>query len=100
MALRAAFQACYPHAHMIHVVTTVYRDLTPTKAGTPPSWRVQSCSIDYGSDREALTFTSNWVYASADAAHDDMKQQALERIRDSGYMVSEAEVLWQLRIIE
>ena len=84
---------------MIHVTTTVYRDLTPTRAETV-SWRVQSCTIDFGSDRETRTFTSNWVYASADAAHDDMKQQALEGMRSDGYTVSEADVVWQLRIIE
>ena len=85
---------------MIHVVTTVYRDPTPTREKTAPSWRVQSCSIDFGPDRPPLTFTSNWVYASADAAHDDMKQQALEGMRNSGYIVSEPEVVWQLRVIE
>ena len=84
---------------MIHVVTTVYRDPTPTRHDTP-SWRVQSCSIDFGPDRDPLTFTPNWVYASPDAAHDDMKQQALERMRSRGYIVSEAEVVWQLRMIE
>jgi hypothetical protein len=84
---------------MIRVTTTVYRDLTPTRVETS-SWRVQSCSIDFGSDREAFTFTSNWVYATADAAHDDMKQQALERLRSNGYTVSESEVIWQLRMVE
>jgi hypothetical protein len=84
---------------MIRVTTTVYRDLTPTSVETP-SWRVQSCSIDFGSDHAELTFTSDWVYASADAAHDDMKQQALERMGNKGYAVSETDVVWKLRMIE
>jgi hypothetical protein len=85
---------------MIHIVTTVYRDPTPTRENTAPSWRVQSCTVDFGSGREPITFASNWVYASAEAAHDDMKQQALEGLRNSGYPVSEADVIWQLRMIK
>jgi hypothetical protein len=99
MALAANLQPCLTFGLVIHVVTTVYRDPTPTR-DTTPSWRVQLCSIELGRDTPPIAIASTWVYASADAAHDDMKQQALEALRNSGYVVSEADVVWQLRVIE
>jgi hypothetical protein len=80
----------------------VFKDRGPEGNQTPvdpPSWRVQSCTIDFKSDRPPVTLTSDWVYASAEAAHEDMKQQALERIRSSGYTMPEAEIVWRLHII-
>jgi hypothetical protein len=87
---------------MVHVTTAVYKDYGPEgnhTPGNPPSWRVESCTIDFESDRPPVTLTSDWVYASPDAAHDDMKQQALERMRISGYTVSVAEIVWRLHMI-
>jgi hypothetical protein len=87
---------------MIYVTTAVYKDHGPEgnqKPENPPSWRVQSCRIEFGPDREPLTFTSDWVYASADAAHDDMQQQALEKIRMSGYPCSVGDIVWRLHMI-
>jgi hypothetical protein len=60
---------------------------------------VQSCTIDFGADRDRLTFSSDGVYASFVAAHEDMQQQAVEKIRTSGYTVSEAEIIWRLHMI-
>jgi hypothetical protein len=66
---------------MIHVTTVVRNDHGNQNLQAPPAWRVQSCTIDFGADRDRLTFSSDGVYASFDAAHEDMQQQAVEKIR-------------------
>ena len=87
---------------MIYVLTAVYKDHGPEGnqyPENPPAWRVQSCTIDFGADLETTILTSDLVYASPEAAHDDMKQQALERIRLNGYTVSEGDIVWRLHMI-
>lgn len=105
MASKWLYELISRHASvppMIYVTCVVYKDHGPPgnqDPDDPPSWRVQSCTIVFGADLEPITFTSDWVYASPDAAYDDMKQQALEKIRISGYTGSEADIVWRLHMI-
>ena len=85
-------------SRMVYVTTLVYRDHTQTGEG-PPSWRVRSCTIEFGPEHTPLAFSSDWVYASPEAARDDMRTQALEKIRLSGYTGPEEDIVWRLHMI-
>ena len=89
-------------ADMIQVTTSVYKD-HPAEgiqaAREPDSWRVSSCTIDFGPDRQPVTVSSEWVYASPDAAQEDMRALAMERIRLCGYTESEQDIVWRLHMI-
>lgn len=98
-SLHGRLSAMLDFAEMIYVTTSVCKDHDLEYETTPPSWRVQSCTINFGSQREPLTFSSDWVYASPDAAHADMRAQALEKIRLSGYTGPEEEIVWRLHMI-
>ena len=87
---------------MIQVTTSVYKDRTargPQTARDPDSWRVRSCTIDFGPDRRPLTVSSEWVYASPDAAHEDIRALAMEKSRLCGYTESEQDIRWRLHMI-
>jgi hypothetical protein len=89
-------------ADMIRVTTSVYKDhaADAIKASRDPdSWRVRSCTIDFGPDCDPVTLSSEWVYASPDAAHEDMRVQAMESIRLRGYTESEQDICWRLHMI-
>ena len=85
---------------MIHVTTVISKQHWPEHGPeNTGSWRVQSCMIDFGAEREPLTMSSDFVYISPEYAHEDMKQQALEKIRSEGYTESEADIVWRLHMI-
>ncbi len=86
---------------MIQVTTSVYKDRGAHLGNPddPDSWRVQSCKVDFGPDCEPLILSSEWVYASPDAAHEDMRAQAMEKIRLRGHTVLEQDIRWRLHMI-
>lgn len=87
---------------MIQVTTAVYKDRGLDGDETPEdasSWRVHSCTIDFGTEDPPLTFSSTWVYASPDAAHADMRTQALVKIRERGHTEPENAIRWRLHMI-
>jgi hypothetical protein len=85
---------------MIQVTTVVSKQHGPERSGdTTGSWRVQSCRVDFGAEREPLNVSSHFVYISPEYAHEDMKEQALEKLRSEGYAVSEADIVWRLHMI-
>ena len=89
-------------ADMIQVTTSVYKDSAADGvrvARDADSWRVRSCTIDFGLDRQPMTVSSGWVYASPDAAHEDMRALAMERIRLCGYAESEQDICWRLHMV-
>lgn len=81
---------------MVFVTTSVYRDHDNETPEYPSSWRVQACTVDFGPDRSSLTFKRDWVYASAHSAHDDMREEALVRMRLSGYTGRDDDIVWRL----
>jgi hypothetical protein len=83
---------------MLHVTTIVYKEHSPAVEAVP-SWRVQSCTIDFGSEQPPLAVSSDFVYTSPEAAHEDMKQEALVKIRLSGYTGLEEDIVWRLHMI-
>ena len=87
---------------MIRVTTCLQQDrkgeVDPC-SNTTDSWRVHSCTIDFGIDAGPVTLSCNWVYASPVAAQHDMQQQALEQIHLRGYTRSEDEIIWRLHTI-
>ena len=83
---------------MVYVTTLVYKD-SHHMAGSGPSWRVQSCTIEFSAEAPPLAFSSDYVYASPQAAHDDMRRRALWKIRLRGYTGREDEIVWRLHMI-
>jgi hypothetical protein len=85
---------------MIQVTTVVYKEYGPEQSPEVPfSWRVRSCTIDFEGARDRITLWSDFVYASPQYAYDDMKQQALEKMRFDGYTGPESDILWRLYMI-
>jgi hypothetical protein len=86
-------------AAMIYVTTYVHKEHTAGQDQGSPGWRIQSCTIEFGPEREPMTLTSDSVYASPDAAHAAMRRLAYEQIRLCGYAVPEESVVWRLHLI-
>ena len=88
---------------MIRVTTFLHKDRkeeADPSSDIPDSWRVHSCTIDFGPDAEPLTISCDWVYASPIAAQHDMQQRAWEHIRQRGYAGSGKDIIWRVHTIE
>ena len=88
---------------MIRVTTFLQRDgkeEVDACSNTPDSWRVHSCTIDFGIDADPVSLSCNWVYASPVAAQQDMQERALEQMRLHGYTGPEDDIIWRVHTIE
>ncbi len=83
---------------MVYVTTLIQKDHGHA-AESSPSWRVQSCTIEFGGESSPLAFSSECVYTSPQAAQEDMRRRALGKIRLRGYTGREDEIVWRLHLI-
>ena len=87
---------------MIRVTTLLQQDRREEAdacSDPPGSWRVHSCTIEFGIDAAPVTLLCNWVYASPVAAQQDMQERALEQLHLRGYTGSD-EIIWRVHTIE
>lgn len=83
---------------MVYVTTLVHKDQGHT-AESGPSWRVHSCTIEFGTESPPLALSSECLYASPQAAQEDMRRLALWKIQLRGYTGREEEIVWRLHMI-
>ena len=82
---------------MIRVTTFLHKDRkeeADPSSDIPDSWRVHSCTIDFGPDAEPLTISCDWVYPSPVIAQRDMQQRVMEHLHLLGHTAPEDEIIW------